>query len=149
MEVVYTIGNFIPIPVPKDIRSYGFGERRNSLAKDYWDLTLYAVYHHYTSQSNCKLDWNKWDELFRDESNKDWLDQFETWEGFVEQNFMQPFLEKEDDPSSPPKELWEGHFAAGNVLPEGEQFEKFFRNAAERIQKRGARIAEKYIENTQ
>lgn len=42
MKVVYTIGNFIPIP-----QTPSFGNARNRLVGDYWDLTLLAIYCHY------------------------------------------------------------------------------------------------------
>lgn len=155
MEVVHTIGNFIPAP-------FAFRNRESAFlhSKGYWDLALMCIYGHYQKRGGdgrileetapkYDLEWLLDRRGTSDaEECERWLDQFETWEGFVEQNFMQPFLEDEDDLSSPPKELWEGHFTGVAEPKEDKHFKEFFENAAERIQKRGVRIAKEYEKNT-
>lgn len=156
MQVVYTIGNFIPAPS-------AFQKRGFSPSKDYWDLALAAIYNYYQirdksvrEDTDCtfirpelySLEW-----LLRGEKNaencKPWLDRFKTWDNFVEQNFMQPFL-KVDKPVNghygPPDELWKGHFDCGGI-PQGEdEFQQFFTNATQRILARGEMIAKKVKE---
>lgn len=59
------------------------------------------------------------------------------WNMFVEQTFMNPFVQQEGKNFGRPWELWKGHFT-GNVFPEKEgEFEQFFKNAKVRILKRG------------
>lgn len=153
----YTLGNFIPAPAV-------FQKRGFSPSKDYWDLALAAIYNYYRSNDTVgkdtvctfirpepySLEW-----LLRGEKNaencKPWLDRFKTWDNFVEQNFMQPFL-KVDKPVNghygPPDELWKGHFDCGGI-PQGEdEFQQFFTNATERILARSELIAKKVKEMT-
>lgn len=153
----YTLGNFIPAPAV-------FQKRGFSPSKDYWDLALAAIYNYYRSNDTVgkdtvctfirpepySLEW-----LLRGEKNaencKPWLDRFKTWDNFVEQNFMQPFL-KVDKPVNghygPPDALWKGHFDCGGI-PQGEdEFQQFFTNATERILARSELIAKKVKEMT-
>lgn len=157
MQVVYTIGNFIPAPSV-------FQKKGSCPSRDYWDLALAAIYNYYRSNDKVgkdtvctfirpepySLEW-----LLRGEKNaencKPWLDRFKTWDNFVEQNFMQPFL-KVDKPVNghygPPDELWKGHFDCGGI-PQGEdEFQQFFTNATQRILVRGELIAKKVKETT-
>lgn len=152
----YTLGNFIPAPAV-------FQKRGFSPSKDYWDLALASIYNYYQLRDKSvredtvctfirpepySLEW-----LLRAEKNaencKPWLDRFKTWDNFVEQNFMQPFL-KVDKPVNghygPPDELWKGHFDCGGI-PQGEdEFQQFFTNATQRILARGEMIAKKVKE---
>lgn len=153
----YTLGNFIPAPAV-------FQKRGFSPSKDYWDLALAAIYNYYRSNDTVgkdtvctfirpkpySLEW-----LLRGEKNaencKPWLDRFKTWDNFVEQNFMQPFLKVDkpvDGHYGPPDELWKGHFDCGGI-PQGEdEFQQFFTNATKRILARGELIAKKVKETT-
>lgn len=145
MNVVYTIGNFCPVPAGVN------GARGMSQSHDYWDLALLCIYNYYM-KNDCKytLEWlldNKKRGLeARIERCKTWLDGLDKssgdWNHFVEQNFLQDFVNRKDDGSySLPKELWKGHFS-GKVLPgENEEFSEFFTNASARILARGVRIA--------
>lgn len=150
LEVVYTIGNFIPAPD-------GFNTGRNSILSDYWDLTLLAIYNYLTNDREHKL--------FKDhtplwgllDGNKEWLNPDEqegikAWNNFVVRNYIQSFVtEPINGNYGEPLPLWEEHFnldTEGYSLPSKEQhFKQFFENARERILQRGWLIANALIEN--
>lgn len=141
MEAVYTIGNFMPV-----LQSpYNFNTCRYQYTKDYWDLTLLAIYDYYRYMSDGKIPSRFY--MFLNPLEK-WLDEFRTWDGFVEQNSMQPFVKKIGDKRyGEPYELWDGHFV-GDVLPKEEwQFEQFFVNARIRILERGKLMAQALIDS--
>ncbi|MDU1326222.1 MAG: hypothetical protein E6933_13755 [Clostridiales bacterium] len=72
---------------------------------------------------------------------EEWLNSYESWDAFVEGNFLQGFVNQEGNGYGWPKELWKGHFT-GSVSPKEEgQFVEFFTNAAAWITARGTRIA--------
>ena len=132
--VVYTIGNFIPVPFKDDLN-----RRRYSLCKDYWDLTLLAIYRHY--EQNDEGNSNGWSGLLSREGVKCWLSGYGSWDAFVEGNFLQDFGdEKTKNGYGMPKPLWTGHFDNPGLPKEG-KFEEFFTNAAAWIMARGKRIA--------
>lgn len=154
MTVVYTIGNFFPLPKALNIPR---GSRAKS--KDYWDLALLAIYQHYKKTEDeayepefkkCTLEW-----VFgtkNEETCIKWLCSFNSWNYFVEQNFLQDFVheDKESGGYGRPKELWTGHFENQGNMPSGAQFSEFFTNASAWILARGARIApevKKQLEN--
>ena len=150
MQVVYTIGNFVPVPfLPKQ---YSFNFWRNTLVNDYWDLSLYAIYRFYTGHQEYYLDWPKWGKMFQYEENEHWLEQYGMgqvgWDNFVEQNFMQPFTVTENGSYGPPVPLWDDHFFKGGLPQNEEEFKQFFTNATERILARGEMIAKKEKETT-
>lgn len=129
----HTLGNFMP--VPRDCN----GPRGCSEVKDYWDLTLLHIYNYYKMKSsNAEI--NVIEEIKKiigDDANnvahyKEWLDSFSTWHNFVEENYLEAFVdEKEKDYY--PLELWEGHFSS-EVLPQDKkQCEEYFSNAKSRI----------------
>lgn len=161
LKLSYTLGNFIPVPSTFQMRGSG-------PSMDYWDLALAAIYNYYRSNDKVgkdtvctfirpelySLEW-----LLQSKENtknaenaekcKPWLDRFESWDNFVEQNFMQPFL-KVDKPVNghygPPDELWEGHFAYSGLPQNEDEFQQFFTNATQRILARGEMIAKKVKE---
>ena len=135
MNVVYTIGNMIPVP-----QTPSFGNTRNRLVMDYWDLTLLAIYRHYKLKDKDNSD--GWKNLFEHKTIRRWLETFETWDNFVERNFLQDFVNQTEGGSyGQPKELWKGHFAGNAMSTEPQQFEQFFTNASSWILARGNRIA--------
>lgn len=127
MDVVYTIGNFIPLPnkshsfIGKNGKPYTrtINQKRGSgNSKDYWDLALLCFYNYYLEKEG-KTKGNypqynlKW--LFEEEElvseAKEWLDIFKTWDGFVTCNFMQSFVGLDSNGKyGEPKELWDKHF---------------------------------------
>lgn len=147
MEVVYTMGNFIPVPI-------GFNTERNLHLKDYWDLTLLEIYNYYMDKEES----SPWLEAFTDWFNK-YKEKNKTgqagWDSFVEKNYMQPFVNKienvEGAKYGKPKELWNGHFEKKG-LPKKEiqheskdQFQQFFEHATEMILERGRLIAKALV----
>lgn len=144
VSLVHTMGNFIPLP---DGLNVPRGSHQKSA--DYWDLALLAIYQHYKKPEDeaygpefkkRTLEW-----VFGTKNEKTcikWLGSSGDWDHFVEQNFLQDFVDRKDDGSySLPKELWKGHFS-GKVLPgENGEFSEFFTNASARILARGVRIA--------
>ncbi|MDE7004618.1 MAG: hypothetical protein K2P08_09300 [Oscillospiraceae bacterium] len=154
MTIVYTIGNFFPLPKTLNIPR---GSRTRS--KDYWDLALLAIYQHYKKTEDeayepkfteCTLEWVF--DTKNEETCIKWLCSFNGWNHFVEQNFLQDFVheDKESGGCGRPKELWTGHFENQGNMPSGAQFSEFFTNASAWILARGARIApevKKQLEN--
>lgn len=150
LRVVYTIGNFIPVPKAPT----NFNTGRNNACQDYWDLTLLAIYNYYHGESNT----DKWESLLK--KSKDWLGEStaenaaKNWDAFVRKNYLQDFVNAKDGTDGAevpdgghfgkPKELWTGHFEGhfkGNNLPSTEEeFRSFFTNAAAWIMARGTRM---------
>lgn len=132
LSTVYTIGNFIPVPVISD-----FNRRRYSLSDDYWDLTLLAIYCYYMGFGNSK----EWGKLL--EESEVWLGQKgeKNWDHFVEKNFLQDFVnQKAGGGYGLPKELWDGHFFGSHLPGNEKDFEQFFTNASAWILARGMRL---------
>ena len=152
----HTIGNLIPIPFVGRWEGQFNCPRGTGKSKDYWDLALLAFYKHYHPEINeftymkKPLQW-----LLGNDQNatlcKKWLDGFGSgasgWNAFVEQNFMQDFVNQLDGQFYLPKELWVGHFKHEvPVLPNENDFDQFFTNASAWITARGIRIAIKIKE---
>ncbi len=145
MEYVYTIGNFIPVPLKPD-----FNNKHNSIYQNYWDLTLLDIFRFY------KGDMQSIPKLYQDRKSgiQNWLERFKNtdgtadWNKFVEGNYMQPFVEKiGKNEYGEPYELWDGHFVKRGLPKEEWQFEQFFVNARIRILERGRLIAKKLVDN--
>ena len=151
MEVYHTMGNFIPVPFSHNGGQFN-GPRGNSQnIKDFWDLTLLCIYNYYQH----KEDSQQLEPLFDKPANRkgnitlcvEWLNSFQTWDNFVENNYLQDFVCKADGKYGEPKELWDGHLVNnGSVMPENEQFDQFFTRSTEWILARGVRIALKVQE---
>lgn len=149
MKVVYTIGNFIPIPVGCN------GPRVTGLLKDYWDLTLACIYNYYAKEDKIIQEVTgkeyRIDMIFSgDKKRKEhlerfvkWLNKFDGWKDFVKKNFMQPFVE---EGFGWPRELWRDHFTKGVMPTEPTDFEQFFARTSEMIQSRGELMADKLKE---
>lgn len=154
LSIYHTLGNFIPIPK-------ACNKPRERKVKDYWDLTLKAIYDYYVCDENSRKYkiYTLEDVVGEDKSKlyKDWLDSFSDdnskegsnkWNDFVEKNYMQDFVNLNADGSyGMPKELWKGHFA-GKVLPEGKQIEQFFVNASCCITARSIRMYERLTKSS-
>lgn len=142
MEVVYTIGNFIPVSIEPE----NFNTGRSGSTSDYWDLTLFQIYEYYKYGPEKSKPWLQ--------KHADWLDNFkdgkhDAWDNFVEKNYMQPFVNKiknvEGAKYGMPYELWDGHFNGSNMPKKEWQFEQFFVNAKIRILERGELIADALV----
>lgn len=157
MEVVYTIGNFIPVPS-------NFNGSRWCHTKDCWDSTLLIIYYYYFDPKELRENTKNWISKYTG-----WLGRFGTgqgqdgWDKFVLCNFMQPFVIKDYDYENEehrnkekdfgkPVALWQGHLDRAPVtfaiLPKDEkEFQDFFENATKRIRARGKLIAEALKKN--
>lgn len=159
IRLVHTMGNFIPV-----VRSFNVG--RSTLTQDYWDLTLERIYEYYSAKTETEQTEALENILGKSQRKitqkkitdaKLWLGVFDSWEDFVERNYLQPFLDK----NGKPIQLWEGHFTNWKeflklepderpknkkmLLPSKDenfkQFEEFFTNTSRMIQERGFLIA--------
>lgn len=142
LKMAYTLGNFIPVPPC-------FNDRGTSKIKDYWDLTLLAIYNWFMEQTKKPIVYKITliDVVKSDKIKKvyEWLECFKDWDDFVEKNYLQAFVYdykcNGKKKYGVPKVLWEGHFS-GDVLPTKEDdFSQFFTNASAWIAARGERIA--------
>ena len=157
VSLVHTLGNFIPVPF-KSAKDGEFNRPRGfSRSQDYWDLALFWIHHYYmTKEEDGLRDWilsGKGDPDNNLTLCKEWLDDRvngsdgwndngpDGWNHFVEQNFLQDFVNQENDGYGRPKALWNGHFENQGNKPSGEQFSEFFTNASAWILARGVRIA--------
>lgn len=135
----YTIGNFIPCPV-------GCNRPGTSLTKDYWDLTLwyiYCFYHCAPWRREVYLEKIFWGDQYAEihmETYGQWLESFDTWDDFVEKNFLQDYTEWPQRPYGRPKEFWSGHFEDSSIPQTEEQMRAFFAHAAQCIMARSKRM---------
>lgn len=147
LSVYHTLGNFIPVPKGCN------GPRGTGGLKDYWDLTLKIIYEYYDcGKDNIKdIAGESNSELY-----KEWLGSFRAdnmakgnWQCFVEKNYLQDFVNQNADGSyGMPKELWQGHFKGGKVLPDSiEQIEQFCVNASCFIKERSTKMLIRLREN--
>lgn len=151
MKAIYTIGNFALVSEV----SIDFNTIRYRKYKDYWDLTLLAIYEYYMGGTEGEWIHSLEKETkAKEEVLKSWLNRSEEpkdqkgWNNFVEVNFMQPFVKKlGNDQYGAPFELWDHHFAGKKGSPPKEkwQFEQFFVNARVRILERGKLIAQALV----
>lgn len=130
------------MPVPP-----GFNVGRSNYGKwDYWDLTLCQIHQWYMDNPiNSEYVNNRaLDILFDNDRNKQtsilncqmWLKSFETWERFIQQNYMESFVDK----NGVPKRFFKSH-SLNNPLPTTiKEFEEFFKTVNECIMIRGKRI---------
>jgi len=140
LSVYHTLGNFIPVPARCN------APRGTGRLKDYWDLTLKIIYEYYVcGKDNIKEIVGK----SNSELYKEWLDSYRvddtvrgSWQRFIEKNYLQDFVNQNVDGSyGIPKELWQGHFKGGIVLPDSiEQIEQFCVNTSCFITSRSTRM---------
>ncbi|MCR4892418.1 MAG: hypothetical protein K5989_09590 [Lachnospiraceae bacterium] len=141
IRINHTLGNFLPVPYRE--KGGQFNVPRAKSSNDYWDLTLYYLYSCYESikdmevkeikasiESICK------GELLKDNLGRllgynysnvrlclEWLccfakDQKPCWDVFVERNFLQPYVKRNnEDRYGMPKLLWSNN---EKVLQEAE-----------------------------
>lgn len=148
IEINHTIGNFIPVP-----KAFNFPRSKTTL--DYWDLTLQKIYQWYQSGEKGKRNNTHLKNLVGEE-NVDpcvkWLEIFNDWAEFIEQNYLQDFVRRElkwhngkiiEEKYMEPIIFWEGH-SFDKILPDEKgEFMKFFTNVTSMIKLRGLRISKK------
>ncbi len=113
----HTIGNMIPVPT-----GFNIG-RANSYAKyDFWDLTMLKIWEWYQHKEDCKgcdyCDDALEKLLLNGDSSvkycKQWLDKFPTWKEFVDENYLNSYVDKT---SYNPIIFWESHSYDKAELP--------------------------------
>lgn len=140
IQLGHSIGNFMPVPPGFNVGRSNYGEW------DYWDLTLCQIYQWYMDNPGHSeyINNRALEILFANDRNKQtsilncqmWLERFETWERFVQQNYMESFVDK----NGIPKKFFKSH-SLNNPLPTTiKEFEEFFKTVNECIMVRGKRI---------
>lgn len=142
---VHSIGNMIPCPF-RNGASFNVNRGWNRKFNDYWDSTLVCIYNFFQDNDAEKIDPEEYtlNNLLKKSKTIDlteeWLKKLGEWPVFLEQNFMQDYV----DENGKPKSLWKGHIETRKGEPrEVQECEEFFYNATELINKRGKRIAKK------
>ncbi|MEG0314277.1 MAG: hypothetical protein RR646_03330 [Erysipelotrichaceae bacterium] len=104
LNAIYTIGNYLPVPMLFDSERSGFTSNKASI-----DLTLSQIYNWYKRNETNEEDPNPDKELYdlfkEGHSNKttstirmtvkntkQWLSNFNTWNDFIESNYLQDFV---------------------------------------------------------
>lgn len=139
IAVYHTLGNFIPFPVNCN------GPRGSGNTKDYWDLSLYYIYEYYINNGDNHLKdivGNAKRNVFRK-----WLDSYKvlddgqkSWNNFINDNYLQDFVNITNGECGLPKELWSGHFSESVAPNSKEEIEQFYSNASAQIMARGSRL---------
>lgn len=141
LTYAYTVGNFIPCPA-------GCNRPATSVTKDYWDLTLYYIYcwyHDTPERRDCHLEKLFWGDKYQNqhiENYKVWLGHFQSWDAFIEANYLQDYTEWSAKPYGRPREFWNEHFSSLALPQTKEEIEAFFKRATECIRVRSRRIVE-------
>lgn len=140
INVYHTLGNYIAVPFGFNISRSGFCG-----SYDYWDLTLIKIKEYYDAkiaQSGCEaslvIPELKIMELLHCDRKVlcccRWLNSFEGWSDFINRNFLQDFIDSDNQQPIP---LCEGH---SWDCPQVQNFTEFFKNSWKSIEKRGVRM---------
>lgn len=142
ISVYHTLGNYLPVP-------YGFNAARSGGgAFDYWDLTLMKIKEFYDNRNEEKTisaikTLDVISQVLHDEkiiSCVNWLNSYSSWDEFVKCNYFHDYVE------------WFEDGKAGEVIPfcknhsweagcnNISDYKEFFKNAAQRIEKRSERM---------
>lgn len=91
----HTIGNMIPVPPMFNASRSNFG------ADDYWDVTLMKIKEWYDSRDRATLAalLHKKEESDQAvETCEKWLTWFGSWNGFLEKNYLNDFVDRNNEP---------------------------------------------------
>ncbi len=170
LRFVHTIGNMTPVPFARRDEEFNCPRGyNNDKINDYWDLTLLAIYNWFRNKNGKSPIYalelidvvkteaavtmcEKWLNNFKDENDN------YSWDEFVKQNFMESFVEHENElpweesigAYGMPKELWDGHFETFENSPRPEtkeQFIQFFDNAKRWVWLRGYKMGRTIVRN--
>lgn len=141
IAVYHTLGNYIPV-------SCGFNIARSGYygSHDYWDLTLMKIKEYYDARKSqsglggvLTSPEVKIMELLHCNNEVvcccKWLNSFRGWEDFINRNFLQDFVDADNQPIP----LCDGH---SWECPQVLNFEEFFKNTWQIIEKRSRRMIE-------
>lgn len=136
ISVYHTLGNYIAVPAGFNVARSGFYG-----SHDYWDLTLMKIKEYYDAKTTqgelltCPA--VKIMELLHCNSAVvncyRWLESFESWEDFVKRNFLQDFVDENNQPIP----LCKGH---SWECPQVQDFDEFFETTWRLIEKRSDRM---------
>ena len=101
IKIYHSLGNFMPVPYSKNGGEFNIA--RSSAVNDYWDATMWCIYNWYVTGKNKKDNADRWlfkllKELENVELCKNWLKNFKTWNQFVDDNYLQPFVDENYKP---------------------------------------------------
>ena len=145
IAVYHTLGNYIPVP-------YGFNGARSGdyASHDSWDLTLMKIKEYYDAREEisshsgerfaCPPEIKIVELLHKDKeivSCYQWLNSFAGWKNFIDKNFLQDFVGKDHQPIP----FCKGHSWKCPQISD-DNFDEFFRNAWQMIEKRSRRMIE-------
>lgn len=144
IAVYHTLGNYLPVP-------YGFNKARSGYygSHDSWDLTLMKIKEYYDAReeisshsgelSACPPEIKIMELLHCSKeiiSCYQWLNSFAGWKDFIAKNFLQDFVGENHQPIP----FCEGH--SWEYPRISDNFDEFFRNAWQMIEKRSRRMIE-------
>lgn len=137
----HTLGNYIPVCCGFNIARSGYYG-----SYDYWDLTLMKIKEYYdirAAQSGSGDFLNSPEVKIMQLLHCDrevvscckWLNSYDGWKDFINKNFLQDFV----DVNNRPIPLCKGH---SWEYPQVQDFDEFFKNTWQIIEKRSARMIE-------
>lgn len=148
----HTIGNMLPVPAFFNTnRASNPNNKIPNSEHDFWDLTMIKIKDYCKRIKENYNDVNKpLEELLNNndcaiEYCKKWLKHFDNnWEKFVKDNYLEPFVEKDDNNEYQIKSFWVGHSFNNLELPKDEKaFKEFLCFFNEAIIKRNKLILNK------
>ena len=140
ISLYHTLGNYSPVPAGFNVARSGVGY---SSDYDYWDLTLMKIKKYFDlrkrSFSQLADDVNQIVSLLHFEEIINnclkWLDEYDSWENFVEKNYFQDYVDDEGEVIP----FCDGH-SWENGCNEIIDYDEFFENAWKRIEARSKRM---------
>ena len=140
VSLYHTLGNYSPVPTGFNVARSGVGY---SSDYDYWDLTLMKIKKYFDLRikpsSQLADDVNQIAILLHCEETinncLNWLDEYDSWDDFVEKNFFQDYVDDEGEVIP---------FCAGHSWENGcneiGNYDEFFKNVWNRIEARSNRM---------
>ena len=134
----HMLGNYIPVS-----RRFNSARSGRYAVHDYWDLTLLKIQEYYKKRDNEDEVWKiLGEELLHGSGNalacKLWLDYFDSWENFIEKNYMQDFV----DGNYEVELFFDGHDWNNPKPKTPDECKELFERSSEMIKKRTNRMVD-------
>ncbi len=134
----HMLGNYIPVS-----RRFNSARSGRYVVHDYWDLTLLKIQEYYKKRDNEDEVWKiLGEELLHGSGNalacKLWLDYFDSWENFIEKNYMQDFV----DGNYEVELFFDGHDWNNSKPKTPDECKELFERSSEMIKKRTNRMVD-------
>ena len=134
----HMLGNYIPVS-----RRFNSARSGRYAVHDYWDLTLLKIQEYYKKRDNEDEVWKiLCEELLHGSGNalacKLWLDYFDSWENFIEKNYMQDFV----DGNYEVELFFDGHDWNNPKPKTPDECKELFERSSEMIKKRTNRMVD-------